>query len=320
MKREAFTIDLETVQKKSPDAFYDRVRNNVVELLNFFEKQGTASGTLSSVLAGGLVITPLRNRIHSYHLTEAGQRVAHVGLSKLAQTQGVIGDHIQLHEGAHAFSHQRNLERLALLFSDETTQKVSRSGFHHRIQWASEPAQHYFSGLNEALTDSIPIEIIKSRNWSLIYRHFLYVYPRERNMLATIISSIAQSFGNGPREERESAVFRLLVKSYVLGWEPQLKREFLRVFGPNALRVLAMINAPSYVTGQHGSVTLYPRKWWKMWEKHYYTEALTFFDIVKPEAERDAAARAILPAEGPVHFVERKNSQNGSTQGESESE
>jgi len=235
-----------------------------------------------------------------------GNAPATIELSLTGQMSGIFGRHTRIHEMNHALSQHKNLDEVAeVLFPDGTrkegvTRIGGKTGFHYWLQRREdEHPVELFSALNEALTDAIPIEILKTQDWGKIYQHFLYIYPRERNMLTTIISSMAKDGG-----ESEENIFGLFVESYLSGWKPELKQKLLTTFGPNALRVLAIINAPFYVKDKKDAVTL--GKWWQFFGKNYYKEALTYFDVEMSLEERDTAARKILPAEGALHFVERK--------------
>ena len=115
---------------------------------------------------------------------------------------GIFGSHTRMHEMGHAFSKHQDLDKVTeALFPEgvrkpQLTRVGGKTGFHFWLQRRGEKKTlELFSALNEALTDTIPIEILKTRNWGKIYQHFLLIYPRERNMLATIISSMAKNGG-----------------------------------------------------------------------------------------------------------------------------
>jgi len=287
------------------DARTERVRADAAKLVEFFESKGGGE-PVRKVLEEGFRIVPTTKLIHSMYWSPDGNAPPTIELSLLGQTPGRFGRHTRMHEMGHALSKHENLDEVTeVLFPDGTrragmTRSGGKTGFHYWLQRGKdEHPVELFSALNEALTDAIPIEILKTQNWGKIYQHFLYIYPRERNMLTTIISSMAKDGG-----ESEENIFGLFVESYLSGWKPELKQKLLTTFGPNALRVLAIINAPFYVKDKKDAVTL--GKWWQFFGKNYYKEALAYFDVEMSLEERDAAARKILPAEGALRFVERK--------------
>ena len=311
MVRESF-INKRTLSESSDDAFVERTQKDATELAEFFEEKG-AGIPVREVLEEGFHIVPIEDLIHSVYWSADRNAPAKIELSRVGQMPGIFGSHTRMHEMGHAFSKHQDLEKVTeILFPDGTrkpglTRVGTKVGFHFRLQRRDEQHElHLFSALNEALTDTIPIEILKTRDWGKIYQHFLFVYPRERNMLATIVSSMGKSGGEGN-------AFKLFVESNLTGWTPELKQKLLDTFGPNALRVLAIVNSPTYVKDQDDAVTLYRNKWWQFWTKHFYNEALTYFDIDKSVEERDAAARKMLPAEGALHFVEREQKKLTST-------
>ena len=308
MAKESF-INKRTLAESSDDVFVERVRRSATELTEFFETKG-AGVPVRQVLERGFMVGPRNTLVSSRYMYPHDNVPGKIELSKIGQMPGIIGEHTRMHEMGHTFSRDQPLTKVVeTLFPDGTTEKRQRhigtkSGFHYQIQRPGKEGTLYlFTSLDEAMTDTIPIEILKTRNWGTIYQHFLFKYPRERNMLATAISSLAKNSG-----ESEGDIFRLFVESYLTGWKPELKTKLLDTFGPNALRVLAIVNSPYYVKDQKDAVMLYRKEWWQFWTKHFYNEALTYFDINRPISDRDAAAQKMLPAGGALHFLERKES------------
>lgn len=310
MTTEGF-IHKDSLNKPSDTLFLERAKRNAALLANFLEESGLGI-PVAEVLERGFIIKPNKNLVHAStaSASERDEGIAEAAISRVGQTATPIGDHIQTHEMAHVFARdKRNIKPHVLLSDDDAEgyswRKSKKSGFHYRHRVSgNERTLHYFSALDEALTDTIPLKVIEAKDWAGMYTWMLYQYPRERNMLATMITSMVR---HGDSQETEADIFRLFVQSYVLGWQPELKRRLLDTFGPNALRILAIINCPGYVKDQSKAVTLYRKNWWQFWTSHYYDEALVFFDTTRSAEERSTAAQKLLPAEGPLHYLPEKN-------------
>lgn len=152
-------------------------------------------------------------------------------------------------------------------------------------------AYGFFNGFNEAITDQIAKMVMDDE---LTYDEFSkidgYAYAHERNILNIACRSMSHVLHIPPNE-----VFKIFVRSYVHGWQPELKRALLKTFGPNALRVAAVMEARGYGKDNDdwSEQETHDRHDRKLLQLFY-----PFFDISIPSERREQIAQQILKRTG----------------------
>ena len=178
-------------------------------------------------------------------------------------------NHIKRHELVHSIGLNRKTER------------IQRSGLesYNPYGYFSTDKQLVFAALNEAVVDELAYRAGGKSllNWLSVN---LGVYKRERKMLKMLCSGVAQS----KKDITSDDVFAEFVGVMLNGWNRQLKQNLIGVFGPDILKVLAVIDIGNFC-GEHDK---------SLSNKEMWNNIKIYLDLSNTEISRNIAKDKIL--------------------------